>query len=217
MRLNLKQWPLLSALVATLLIPAGASAQLGSRSAAEWVATLETPQRVASLKIDEVVQKLKLKPGDMVADIGAGTGLFEGALASAVGPKGLAYAEDVDQELLDHIAARAKALNVTNVRGVLGTFTDPRLPVRTIDVALINDVLHHIEDRAGYLKNLAGYIKPTGRIAVIDYYPERGGHRTQPELQITKEQTATWMAAAGFKSSEEIELFPDKWFIVYSR
>jgi ubiquinone/menaquinone biosynthesis C-methylase UbiE len=217
MRLNLKRWSLLSAVVAMLLVPAAAPAQLGSRSAAEWVATLETPQRIASLKIDEVVQKLKLEPGDVVVDIGAGTGLFEGALASAVGPKGIAYAEDVDQALLDHIAARAKALNVTNVRGVLGTFTDPRLPVRTIDVALINDVLHHIEDRGTYLKNLAGYIKPTGRIAVIDYYPERGGHRTQPELQITKEQTAAWMAAAGFKPSEELELFPDKWFIVYSR
>lgn len=214
--MHLKQW-LWLALVATLAVPATASAQLGSRPAAEWVTTLDTPQRITSLKIDEVLGKLRLKPGDVVADIGAGTGLFEGALAAAVAPRGIVYAEDIDQGLLDHIAQRAKELNVANVRGVLGTFTDPRLPVRTVDLALINDVLHHIADRAGYLRNLAGYIKPTGRIAVIDFYPERGGHRTQPELQVTKEQTAAWMAAAGLKPSEEFEMFPDKWFIVYSR
>src|SRR6188768_3186741 len=136
-------------------------AQLGSRTAEEWVATLDTPTRIESLKINEVVGKLRLKPGDVVADIGAGTGLFEGALSAAVSPRGMVYAEDVDQKLLDHIAQRAKTLNITNVRPVLGTFTDPKLPAKTVDVAFINDVLHHIEDRAGYLKALSTYLKPT--------------------------------------------------------
>jgi ubiquinone/menaquinone biosynthesis C-methylase UbiE len=143
--------------------------------------------------------------------------LFEGALATAVAARGTVYAEDIDQALLDHIAQRAKELSIANVRGVLGSFTDPKLPIRTIDLALINDVLHHIENRADYLKNLAGYLKPTGRIAVIEFYPELGGHRTQPELQITKQQAAAWMAAAGFKPAEEFEIFTDKWFVVYSR
>jgi ubiquinone/menaquinone biosynthesis C-methylase UbiE len=207
------------ACVAGLTLTVGLSsvvdAQLGSRTADEWVKTLETPQRIVGLKIDEVVARLRLNQGDVVTDIGAGTGLFEGALAAAVSQRGIVYAEDIDQALLDRIAQRARELKVTNVRGVLGTFTDPRLPARNVDVALINDVLHHIEDRAGYLKTLAGYLKPRGRIAVIDFYPERGGHRSQPELQITKDQTAAWMAAAGLKPSEEFELFPDKWFIVY--
>jgi hypothetical protein len=89
--------------------------------------------------------------------------------------------------------------------------------VRTIDVALINDVLHHIEDRATYVKSLAGYLNATGRIAVIDFRPGQGGHLNQPELRITKEQTDGWMAAAGLKPAEEINIFPDKWFVVYSR
>src|SRR5712691_2830901 len=201
----------------TIGLSSGAGAQLASRTADEWIKTLDTPQRIATLKIDEVVGKLQLKPGQVVADIGAGTGLFEGALAGAVSPGGTVYAVDIDQGLVDHIMQRAKDLNVTNVRGVLGKFTDPTLPARNVDLAFINDVLHHIEDRATYLKNLAGYLRPSGRIAVIDFYPERGSHRTQPELQVTKEQTAAWMAAAGLKRSEEFELFPDKWFIVYSR
>lgn len=205
------------ALVLALWVAQGSALQLGSRSAEEWVKTLDTPQRIAGLKIDDVIAKLRLQPGQTVADIGAGTGLFEGALANAVTPKGTVYAVDVDQGLLDHIAQRANELKVSNVRVVLGKYTDPALPVRTIDVALINDVLHHIEDRATYLTNLAGYIRPTGRIAVIDFRPGMGGHLNQPELRITKEQTDAWMAAAGLKPSEEIELFSDKWFVVYAR
>jgi ubiquinone/menaquinone biosynthesis C-methylase UbiE len=219
MRLNRKAACLVAATLSfwSLWGAPGAALQLGSRTAEEWIKTLESPQRIAGLKIPEVIAKLRLAPGQIVADIGAGTGLFEGALSAAVAPGGTVYAVDVDQGLLDHIAGRARDLQVSNVRVVLGRFTDPNLPVRTVDVAFINDVLHHIQDRATYLKNLAGYMKPTGRIAVIDFRPDQGGHRNQPEQQITKEQTAEWMAAAGFKPSEEVELFTDKWFVIYSR
>ena len=208
---------LIVALALVLWVAQGSALQLGSRSAEEWVKTLDTPQRIATLKIDDVVSKLRLMPGMVVADIGAGTGLFEGALAGAVSPGGTVYAVDVEQGLLDHISQRAKELKVSNVRVVLGKFTDPALPVRNVDVALINDVLHHIEDRQTYLKNLAGYVKPGGRIAVIDFRPGLGGHVNQPELRITKEQTDGWMAAAGLKPSEEIDLFTDKFFVVYAR
>ena len=208
---------LIVALALVLWVAQGSALQLGSRSADEWVKTLDTPQRIATLKIDDVVSKLRLMPGMVVADIGAGTGLFEGALAGAVSPGGTVYAVDVEQGLLDHISQRAKELKVSNVRVVLGKFTDPALPVRNVDIALINDVLHHIEDRQTYLKNLAGYVKPGGRIAVIDFRPGLGGHVNQPELRITKEQTDGWMAAAGLKPSEEFDLFTDKFFVVYAR
>jgi ubiquinone/menaquinone biosynthesis C-methylase UbiE len=208
-------------LFATIVLALGAAHggafQLGSRSADEWVKTLDTPQRVAGLRIGDVVARLRIAPGQVVADIGAGTGLFEGALAAAVGPAGVVYAVDVDQKLLDHIARRAADLGVRNVRVVLGRFTDPGLPVRNLDLALINDVLHHVEDRATYLKSLAGYMAPSGRIAVIDFRPGHGGHVDQPALQVTQEQTDVWMGAAGFRPSEVVELFPDKWFVVYSR
>jgi ubiquinone/menaquinone biosynthesis C-methylase UbiE len=195
----------------------GASPQLASRPAEEWVKTLENPQRIAGLKIEDVVARLRLKPGNVVADIGAGSGAFEGALAAAVAPGGTVYAVDIEQGLLDHIARRAQDLGVANVRVVLGKYTDPAMPVRNVDVALIYDVLHHIDARAEYLKNLAGYIAPGGRIAVVDFQPGRGGHVNQPELQISKEQTASWMAGAGLKPVEDLDLFADKWFVVYSR
>ena len=194
-----------------------AAPQLGARTAEEWIKTLESPARIASLKIDETVARLRLKPGDVVADIGAGSGIFEGPLAKAVTSAGKIYAVDIDQALLDNIDKRTKEFQIANVQTVLGKFADPHLPARDIDLAFIDDVLHHIEDRAGYLKNLAGYLKPSGRMAVIDYIPDKGGHQAQPELQITKAQVTAWMAAAGMKSVEEFDLFDTKWFVIYER
>jgi ubiquinone/menaquinone biosynthesis C-methylase UbiE len=194
-----------------------AAAQLASKPAADWIKTLDASNRIARLKIDETIAKLKIKPGEIIADIGAGSGVFSAPLAKAASPKGKVFAVDIDQGLLDHIARRAKEQRVTNIQTVLGEFTDPNLPATNVSLAFIYDVLHHIEDRAGYLKNLARYLKRSGRIAVIDFHPELGPHKDDPALQVTREQTAAWMAAAGFKPVEEIHLFKDKWFIVYAR
>ena len=199
----------------TFALPA--TAQLASRPTGEWIKTLDSSNRVAGLKIDETIAKLKLKPGAVIADVGAGSGAFSIPLAKAVSPDGKVLAVDIDQGLIDHIARKAKEQQTTNVQVVLGKFTDPNLPATDVDLAFIYDVLHHIEGREEYLKNLVGYLKPSGRIAVIDFYPERGPHRKQPELQVTKEQSAAWLAALGFKSVEEFDLFSDKWFVVYSR
>jgi ubiquinone/menaquinone biosynthesis C-methylase UbiE len=205
----------LATLVLTLGLSQPAAAQRASRPAEEWIKTLESPTRLAGLKLYETLGALKLKPGETVADIGAGTGVFTVPIAQAVKP-GTVYAVDVDQALLDFISEKATEQGRMNVQVVLGEFDDPGLPAN-IDLAFINDVLHHIENRARYLKNLAGYLKPTGRIAVIEFRPGQGGHKDQPEMQITQELAAKWMADAGLKPVEEINLFTDKWFVIYGK
>jgi ubiquinone/menaquinone biosynthesis C-methylase UbiE len=204
------------ALAAAVFSP-GAHAQLGARSTEEWLKTLDAANRVAKLKVDEAVAALKLAPSSIVADIGAGSGVFTLPLAKAVSAGGKVYAVDIEQGLIDHIAQKAKEQKVTNVQAVLGKFTDPNLPTRDVDVAVIYDVLHHIEDRAGYLKNLATYLKPTGRIAVIDFFPELGPHKNDPKLQVTKDQAKAWMTAAGLKIVAEHRLYEDKWYVEYAR
>lgn len=203
--------------VAALGVATPASAQLGARSTEQWLKTLESQNRLAKLKVDDAVAALKLKPGSVVADIGAGAGAFTLPLAKAVTGTGKVYAVEIDQGLVDHIAKKAAEQKATNVQAVLGKFTDPNLPRRDLDLAFIYDVLHHIENRAEYLKNLAPYLKSTGRIAVIDFHPELGPHKDDPKLQITKDQTKSWMAAAGFKPAAEHKLYDDKWFVVYAR
>ena len=194
-----------------------AAGQLGSRPAEEWIKTLDGPVRVAGMKIDEVVSALKLQPGQTIADIGAGSGLLEVPLASAVGPKGRVYAVEIDAGFFPEIQKRVAAARVTNVQTVLGKFTDPALPVKAIDLALFHDVIHHVEHRAAYLKTLAGYLAPSGRIAVVDFEGGKGPHSDHPEMEVTREQLVGWMRDAGLTQIEDVKLFPDKYFLVFAK
>jgi ubiquinone/menaquinone biosynthesis C-methylase UbiE len=200
-----------------LVISSLACAQLASRPADEWRKTLEQPTRLEGLKISEIVGKLGLKPSQVVADLGAGTGLFSVPMAKAVAPSGRVYAVEIDKGFLPIIDGKAKEGNLSNVRTVLGEFTDPKLPAQDVDVAFMHDVLHHVEDRAAYLKSAAKYIKPSGRFVVIDYRADQSPHRDQPSLIVSEEQVTGWMKAAGFNRVDKVALFPDKYFLIFSR
>ena len=104
------------------------SAQLGGREAPDWIQRLERPDRLAGLKVEQIVQRLALKPGMVIADIGAGSGVFSRPMAKAVAPSGKVYAVDIDQGLLDHINQRAKQESISNIQTVLGKFADPAIP-----------------------------------------------------------------------------------------
>jgi ubiquinone/menaquinone biosynthesis C-methylase UbiE len=200
-----------------LSLAVAASAQLASRPAEEWKNTLEQSSRVDGLKIGEIVGRLGLKPGQVVADLGAGTGLFSTPLAKAVAPAGKVYAVEIDKGFLPLIEAKAKESNLSNVKTVLGEFTDPKLPATDVDVAFMHDVLHHVEDRPGYLKKAGGYVKRGGRFVIIDYQAANSPHRDQPNLIVSEEQVTGWMKAAGFGKVDKVDLFPDKYFLIFSR
>jgi ubiquinone/menaquinone biosynthesis C-methylase UbiE len=220
-----RQSPLRMIRLASVVLLASAAgrapAQLASRSAQEWIPTLENPNRVAGQKVDEVLAKLQLKPGMVVADIGAGSGVFTRPLAQVVTPGGTVYAVDIQQDLLDYINQRDREAHIQNVKTVLGEFNDPKLPEHDVDLAFINDVLHHIENRAMYLRSLARYMKPSGRIVIIEMNKDDPNtpHRKQPELLIGKEQIDGWLSDAGFKQIQEFpDVFPaTKWFLVYAQ
>jgi ubiquinone/menaquinone biosynthesis C-methylase UbiE len=210
-------WRLGAIILSLTAATAGLSAgQLASRPAEDWIARLERPDRVASLKIDYIISSLGLKPGAVVADIGAGPGVLSLPIAAAVAPGGKVYAEDIDKGFLDRIKQKAADGHVTNVVTVLGEFVDPKLPARDVDVVLFHDVLHHIENRAAYLKAAASYLKPTGRIAVVELPPD-GSHKDEPALVVTKDQVKQWMADAGLKPVQEFNGLEGKWFVVYGK
>src|SRR5262245_6640367 len=195
--------------------PAGA--QLASRPAEEWSKTLEQPARLEALKIDDIVRQLALKPGQVVADLGAGTGLFSAPLGKAVAPAGTVYAVEIDKGFFPMIEDKAKQSKLSNVRTVVGEFTDPNLPASDVDLAFMHDVLHHVENRTAYLKNAARYVKPGGRFVVIDYSAANSPHKDQPNLIVLEAQVTEWMRAAGFGRMQKVDLFSDKYFLVFSR
>ena len=193
-----------------------ASAQLAGRPAEEWIRTLDAPDRVTALKVPEVLAALKIKAGQVIADIGAGSGIFSLPIGRAIRPGGTVYAVDIDQALLDHIDMEATEQGMVNVKPILGSPSDPLLPV-DVDVAFLNDVLHHIEDRAGYLATLALYLKPGGRIAIIDFRPDTSPHKDDPTLVVSEEQATKWLEPAGLKPVEHINLYNDRWFVVFAK
>ncbi len=194
-------------------------AQLGSQPADRWALTLESGRRLESLEIEEVVAAIGLRPGDVVADIGAGTGIFSVPLARAVGSAGTVYSVEVDAGFLPLIEAKAREGGVSNIRAILGEFGDPKLPSRDIDVAFFHDVLHHIEQRAAYIQALAAYMPAGSRVVVVDYDKSVPGipHSDQPAMLIGPDDVRGWMSAAGFDVTREIVMFDDKFFVIYTK
>jgi cyclopropane fatty-acyl-phospholipid synthase-like methyltransferase len=193
--------------------------QLGSRPAEEWAITLESGQRLEGLEIEAVVEAVGLEPGQVVADIGAGTGIFSVPMARAVGASGVVLAVEVDAGFLPIIAEKAESQGVANVEPVLGEFGDPNLPRDDVDVAFFHDVLHHIQERQAYLGALAAYMAPDSRIVVVDYDMNVPGvpHSNQPEMLIGPDQVREWMDTAGFEEERVVDMFDDKFFVVYRR
>jgi mono/diheme cytochrome c family protein/SAM-dependent methyltransferase len=197
---------------------------------AEWIKRLERPDRIPGLKIADVVKSLNLRPGDVIADIGAGTGAFTIPFAQAVAPSGRAFAVDIWPELLDYVAAKAKTQAIANLHGIVAARDDPRLPPQQVDVAFFHDVLHNVNDRQGYLKVLATALKPDARIAIVEqeFDDPIAKKWDLPEDRITRNQVAAWMTNVGFQMVAEFDIFqgannpsgagmPERWFVVYQR
>ena len=213
------------ATLAILLVPVAEAPafQLGAQPVQEMIERTEWIEKSAGFKaeVELVIAYLELKPGDIVADIGAGAGAFSRPLARAVAPTGKLLAVDIDPNLLQYVDQRAKQEQSDNIQTVLGKFDDPNLPTRQVDLAFFHDVLHHIEHREAYLKALSSYLKPNGRIALIELNQKdpQTPHRGQTELLISKDEVEHWMEAAGFRPVREISMYgmKDKWFIIYVR
>ncbi len=190
-----------------------AFAQLVQLPAQDYIDRMERPGRVVKLRVDAVIEKLGLEPGDVVADIGSGGGAFSLPMARAISPGGTLYAVDIDQEMLDFVSERAEKEGVGNITTVLGEYDDPKLPVKNVDVAFFHRVLHMIEHRQAYINAVAKYLKPDGRIVIID----RNREDSESWMWLNQSDVDTWMAAISFYPAQEFELYDDRYFVVYQR
>ena len=164
---------------------------------------------------ERVIAALGLRSGDHVADLGSGSGYFTLRLAPAVGPDGRVYAVDVDEEMNEYLRKRVAEADLANVDVILGRFEDPLLPDGSVDLVLIVDTYHHLEDRPAYFRNLRRDLKPSGRVAVIDYdgrklwFMRLMGHIT-PREELLRE-----MAEAGYEVAEEFDFIDRQSFVIF--
>jgi arsenite methyltransferase len=183
---------------------------------AEWgYRHMNDPSRDAWQKPKQVVEKLGIKPGARVADLGAGGGYFTWYLAAAVGPQGKVYAVEIDDTALGIIEKEMKSRGVTNVVPVRAEPGDAKLP-EPVDLVFSCDTYHHMEDRVAYFRSLARYLKPDGKVAILDFYAQGFfsgllGHGT------TKEEVRREMESAGYRLAADYDLIDRQHFQIFSR
>ena len=140
------------------------------------------PDRDAADESGQLIRGLEIAPGMHVADIGAGSGYHTLRLSPAVGPTGVVYAEDIIEAYISGLRREAVRRKLTNIRIVVGTPDDPKLPAKTIDRAVLVHMYHEVENPYALLWNLAGSLKPGARVGVIDLERGSGGHGMPPAL-----------------------------------
>lgn len=219
---------LLLALGATAVFAQDASVKPGinekfldpAMKAEEWQQKFETESREIFHQREKILTTLALQPGQSVADIGAGTGLFTLPFSQAVGPTGKVYAVDIAKTFIDLIQSRARKAAATNVVTVLSTERSVELPQASIDVAFICDVYHHFEFPQATLATLHQALKPGGLLFVIDFkrIPGVSSDFILGHVRAGQEVFEAEITAAGFEKTGEVkDLLKENYFVKFVR
>ena len=181
-----------------------------------WARAFDDPSRAEWQKPEEVVKALGLSPGMNVADIGAGTGYFNRLFAGAVAPGGKVYPADIEPKMVEHMKERAVKEKTPNVAPILAAPDDPRLPEGAIDLILICNTYHHIDNRLKYFDRLRKTLRPGGRIAIIDYQKRDLPIGPSAEHKLSREQIVAEMEAAGYHLVSEPAFLPYQYFLIFA-
>ncbi len=181
-----------------------------------YIASLDDPARDAYQKPDEVLKALALRPGETVADVGAGSGYFTLRFARAVGPAGRVYAVDVSPDMIRHLNRRIRDAKIANVATILSEPDDPLLPDASVDRVVVVDTWHHVEDHGKYLERLKRVLKPGGQVVHIDFHKRDLPVGPPPGMKIAREDLVREMENAGFRLAAEHSFLPYQYFLVFT-
>jgi predicted methyltransferase len=183
---------------------------------------LEAPDRDQWQKADQIMDTLGIAEGAVVADLGAAGGWFTLQLTRRVGPNGLVYAEDIQPAMLEAISRRMQRENLANVRTILGTPSDPRLPPG-LDAAVISDAYREMEEstESAQIVRLLGHIatslKPQGRLGIVDWIKGDGGPGPPANLRVDPDAVVKTASAAGLRLISKEEYPPFVLLLVFGR
>ena len=181
---------------------------------ADW---LERPERESEEAPSIAIQALKIQPGQVVADIGAGSGYYTVRLAREVGPTGTVYGTDIQQGMLDLLLGNVAKAKLDNVVTVLGTPDDPKLPPGTLDLALMVDVYHELAAPQAFIRKLRASLKPGGRLVLLEFRKEDPRVPIRPEHKMSVAEVRQELEPEGFTLSAVLDVLPWQHILVLTR
>lgn len=174
------------------------------------------PRRAAWQLPDRVIEAVGVRPGDRVADLGAGSGYFIDYMAEAVGPGGRVYAVEVASGALARLAAKVRDDDLSNVEVVEGTAADAHLPDGAIDLVFLCDVYHHISDRVSYFSHLRADLTSDGRVAIVEPRDHGFGSWISPSGHATpRDELIAEMESAGYQVEASFDFLPVQNLLVF--
>ena len=187
-------------------------AHVMGHQAADW---LERPEREKEERTDLALAALKIKPGEAIADIGAGTGYYTRRLAKLAGTNGTVFAVEIQQEMLDDLMKNAAKENLRNIKPVVGIITDPKLPAKSVDTILMVDVYHEFDHPHEMIAAMIKSLKPGGRIVFVEFRGEDPGVPIKELHKMTEAQVRKEMSVHPLNWSETIETLPQQHIIIF--
>ena len=181
---------------------------------AAYISALEDPARDAYQKPHEVMEALGIHAGEVIADIGAGSGYFTIRLSHHVGSTGRVYAVDISPDMIRHLHQRVRDMGLLNVSPILAPADDPLLP-QPVDRFLIVNVWHHIEKQGDYLALMKKHLKPGGQVVMIDFHKRELPVGPPLGMKIAREDLLRQMQAHGFQLDREHTFLPYQYFLIF--
>jgi len=172
---------------------------------ADW---LDRPEREREEQPQKVIAALHLTPGVNVGEVGAGTGFYALRIAKRIQPGGTYYANDLQPAMLARLESKVAAQKVTNIKTIVGTQTDPRLPRGTLHYVLMVDVYHELSQPQIILRNIAAALKPGGKLVLIEFRKEDPNVPIRPEHEMTVKDVEAELSAEGYVLDHLVETLP---------
>lgn len=183
----------------------------------EGAAWLERPEREEEEQGEKLLEALKLTPGMVVADIGAGTGYYSRRMARRVSPGGKVLAVDIQPEMLELLGRNMREQGITNVFPVLGSITDPHLPGNAVDLVLMVDVYHEFDFPLEMMQAICRSLKPQGRVVFVEFRAEDPAVPIKPLHKMSEAQVRKEMTSLPLEWGQTIRVLPRQHIIEFTR
>ena len=190
--------------------------RLGRLFPPEKIHILEEPREWQNT--EEIMERLGINTGDVVADIGAGSGYFTIPFAGKVGTEGMVYAEDIQQGMLDYISKKVDKLQMNNIRIILGNIDDPKIPDNSLNLAFVANTYHELEKPLLLLNNIKLDLRSDGKLVIIDWDPIKESPFGPPnEVRVPVDTVIKEAEDAGFNFLEKHDFMPYHYFLIFRK